>query len=141
MHEKFSHYKVNRTFSNLTFLGLIFMVYDWDCFIEVLQHCPKLQTLLIVKYADRNPDDKKWVQRSQPVPKCLTSHLKKFTLKNFRGWECELQFAKYILQNAKVLRSMRICSVAFSNPEAKFELIRKLSLCPRRSETCKLSFE
>jgi len=44
----------------------------------------------------------------QTVPSCLSSKLRTCWLRGYGGSDCELQFAEYILKNAKVLDSMKI---------------------------------
>ena len=59
---------------------------------------------------------------------------------NYEGLEDELQFAKYILQNARLLRVMQIISSTFLyNRKPNLQPLEELSLCPRISSECKLS--
>ncbi|KAK7244607.1 hypothetical protein RIF29_39431 [Crotalaria pallida] len=143
--------EVTCTFRNLTSLELrvdIFRIYanNLDChFIDVfkvLQHSPKLQNLEILMKADSSDvsDKYKWVQ-PKFVPQCFSSHVMTCTLRGCKGWDSEFQFAKYVLQNAKVLCSMRFCSELFSNPLTKLEMSEKLSSFPWGSETCELHLD
>lgn len=67
---------------------------------------------------------------------------KRFSVRKYGGLESELQFTSYVMQNARVLRGVRICSTtSSSNFQEKYEMIKKLSLCPRSSATCQLYFE
>jgi hypothetical protein len=74
------------------------------------------------------------------VPDCLSSQLKTCSLIAFKGMKSELQFVEYILKNAKALHTMKI-SVSPVDLTTKLQILTKLSLCPRGSAMCKLSFD
>jgi hypothetical protein len=74
------------------------------------------------------------------VPECLSSQLKTCSLIAFKGMKCELQFAEYILKSAKTLHTLKI-SASPVDLNTKLQILMKLSLCPRGSTTCKLSFD
>jgi hypothetical protein len=65
------------------------------------------------------------------VPECLSTQLKTCLLKGYVYGECWIQFAKYIMQNSKVLNTMSVKNV--SNEDLK-----KLALSARASATCEL---
>ncbi|KAL3007542.1 hypothetical protein AAZX31_08G341100 [Glycine max] len=134
----------NHTFFNLSYLELKFICqfHDWDWLIKLLHQCPNLQILVIDKENGftKTSVDENWVY-PRFVPKGLSSKLKRCCVRNYEGQEGELQFARYIMQNARVLGALTICSTTSSNPEAKLQMIKKLSTCPRISVTCELSFE
>jgi hypothetical protein len=46
------------------------------------------------------------------VPECLSTQLNTCFLDGYRNTECEIEFAKYILQNSKVLNNMSIRSAS-----------------------------
>lgn len=62
-------------------------------------------------------------------------HLRSCTIFHFEGSNDDLQFATYILQNAKLLEVMEI-NFFIQN----YQVIEELSSCPRMSPGCKLSF-
>jgi len=74
------------------------------------------------------------------VPNCLSSQLKTCSLIGFKGRNCDFQFAKYILKNAKVLQIMTINAFPVYM-HVKHQLMIMLYLCPRGSTTCKISFD
>ncbi|XP_028185759.1 uncharacterized protein LOC114372418 [Glycine soja] len=45
---------------------------------------------------------------------CISSQLKKCTILNYEGKECELRFAKYIIQNSRALHTMSISNLTIS---------------------------
>ncbi|XP_027348301.1 FBD-associated F-box protein At4g10400-like [Abrus precatorius] len=131
-------------FHNLTHMELIFEFtkWRWNWLLEALNHCPKLHHLTIqkvLKYKDAICDED-W-EDPHFVPECISSLLKTCCLRNYKGIKCELQFAKYILQNSKVLRTMTIQSTFEVDMTEKLQMLMKLSVLPRSSATCKLSFE
>ena len=72
------------------------------------------------------------------VPECLASQLKTCLFKNYRGKKCELQFAEYVMHSSKVLSNMTIHNACSIDLNAKYQMLQKLSLCPRG---CKLIFQ
>ena len=77
------------------------------------------------------------------VPDYISSQLRTWSFRNYGGLECELQFAKYIMQNSRVLQSMTVIVLGWFivvGPYEMLDMLKKLSLCPRISPTCKLSF-
>jgi len=76
----------------------------------------------------------------QIVPNCLSSQLRTCSLIGYEGTKWELQFAEYILKNAKVLQTMKI-SASSEDLNMKHQMLMKLSLCPRGSIACKLLFD
>jgi hypothetical protein len=80
----------------------------------------------------------------QFVPECLSSQLQMFSFGNYGGKESDLQFTKYIIQNARVLRNVTIYRHnSSSNPpeEEEQKMIKELHLCQRGSDLCQLHFE
>ncbi|XP_061358461.1 putative F-box/FBD/LRR-repeat protein At5g22670 isoform X1 [Gastrolobium bilobum] len=110
--------------------------------VEVLKHCPKLQTLVIDHDGFSEDDEEgggKWPY-PQSVPESISLQLKTCSVNNYEGSNGQFRFARYILRNARFLQFMTICTFD-TNPHAKLKMLKKLSLCPRCSTTCKLSFE
>ncbi|KAL5057466.1 hypothetical protein RYX36_029070, partial [Vicia faba] len=143
--EMVSYNHVLPTFNNLTSLDLNSFNYRWRFLIEVLKHCPKLQTLKLDEAASntdiwakneetwtRKDDKENWVD-PEYVPQCLSLHLKTCHLLSFLGLQGELLLAKYILKNAAVLQTMKIWNGGHPGIEG---LLRSF---PRASSTCKLT--
>ncbi|KAK8469952.1 hypothetical protein PHAVU_004G016400 [Phaseolus vulgaris] len=82
---------------------------------------------------------------TQPVPTCISLHLKTCFIKQYSGFVVQFLFAKYIMQNANYLRTLKFCfncsSEAYKNPLLRDAMIRDLSSCRKRSYICTLSFE
>ncbi|XP_045806870.1 FBD-associated F-box protein At5g22730-like isoform X1 [Trifolium pratense] len=126
------------TFHNLTKSKLHSINYNWNLLVQVLNHCPNLQHIELSQGTDygggkRDNDQENWVDPIS-VPQCISLHLKTCTLWYFRGQQGELQLAKYILNHARVLQTMKICCRDSLKKE------RELSLCSKVSPTCELIF-
>ncbi|KAK2384618.1 FBD-associated F-box protein [Trifolium repens] len=112
----------------------------WNWIVEMLQHTPKLQHLIIHEEIENGNDDVDediW-ENPKIVPECLSSNLKTCLFKNYRGKKCELQFVDYVMRSSKVLSSMTIHCACSTNLNAKYQMLQKLSLCLRG---CKLVFQ
>ncbi|CAK8568313.1 unnamed protein product [Lathyrus sativus] len=149
------HLRLNRTphsihgdmfmFHNLTHLDLIFnfdhdelfAVFQWKWLIELLQNTPILQTLVIhevSKVIFQVDCFKEWGwENPKIVPECLLSHLTTCYLSTIN---CEPGFAKYIMQNSRLLSTMTIQSDKLLDTNAKLQMLRDLSSCPMISPTC-----
>ncbi|XP_014517506.1 FBD-associated F-box protein At3g52670 [Vigna radiata var. radiata] len=136
-------------FQNLVRLELILQhSKDWLGVLEVLEHCPKLQTLLICIYKSSfdtflaGHEEVVW-SYPQSVPVCISSHLKTCSLKYYSGSIDEIQFASYIMGNATYLRSMNVCidSESHFTFGEKLHMERELSSCMKSSDICTLSFK
>ncbi|KAK7293111.1 hypothetical protein RJT34_15972 [Clitoria ternatea] len=130
-------------FPNLTYVGIIVMRrMNWYLVFEMFKHCPKLQYLCLGKKPTFSQEG--FTDQVLPylhsVPECVSSTLKYCYLVNYEGLECELQFAKYIMQNSRGLMSMRIRSID-RDSQRNLEKLKELSLLTRTSATCVLSFE
>jgi hypothetical protein len=67
----------------------------------------------------------------------LLSHLKSLCYRGFEGLESEVEFLKYILKHARVLKTV---TIQVSGKELKGNVLEKLSMFPRCS-TCLLTVE
>lgn len=74
------------------------------------------------------------------VPDCLLVHLKTFCLREYQGLESELEFVRYILQNARVLETMTLYIPSSLDSEAKLQIGRDLSILQRNFESCNIVF-
>ncbi|KAJ1382093.1 Leucine-rich repeat domain superfamily [Sesbania bispinosa] len=123
-------------FPNLTHLEVLFgSDIKWHLVFTMLKQIPKLQNFVLDVQSDSAHVD--WPYPNF-VPQCLSSKLRKCSILNYGGTECELLFAKYVLRNSRVLRSMKIYR---KSSRDKFEMLKELCLCPRSSPQCELSFE
>ncbi|RHN45189.1 putative F-box domain, FBD domain, leucine-rich repeat domain, L domain-containing protein [Medicago truncatula] len=128
-------------FHNLTHMELIFTSNwrtKWKWLLEMLKNCPKLQNLTLHKLYGHGIDEDDW-KEPEIIPNCLSSQLRTCSLIDYKGMKCELQFAEYVLKNANLLRTMTI-SASPGDLTLKHQMLMDLSLCPRGSIACKLSF-
>nr|POF14510.1 putative fbd-associated f-box protein [Quercus suber] len=103
----------------------------------LLENSPNLENL-ILKVDTEGLHESCWTE-SVNVPKCLKSHLRTISLRQFKGLEHELKLITYMLKNAKVLQRMDILSGS-SSYKKKFRILNKLFELPRASSTCELKF-
>ncbi|XP_073225369.1 F-box/FBD/LRR-repeat protein At3g51530-like [Cicer arietinum] len=141
------------TFHNLTQMELFFNFFifinykiyrdwphKWRWMLEVLRQSPKLQRLIIheeEKEIENEFDEENW-EDPQVVPECLSSQLKTCLFTNCRGRECQLQFVEYVMLNSKVLRTMTIHTASCIDLKTKYQILKKLAVCPR---SCNLMFD
>ncbi|AES81067.2 cyclin-like F-box protein [Medicago truncatula] len=133
-------------FHNLTYMELIInyqhfpRAWMFNGMIKLLEYCPKLQSLIIEEgFTFHKLYDEDW-EEPKIILKCLSSHLRICSLRNFKGMKCGLHFAKFIMKNSRVLSVMTIQSPEFTDTNAKHRMLMELSSCPK-SSTCKLLFE
>ncbi|KAK4268289.1 hypothetical protein QN277_024967 [Acacia crassicarpa] len=112
--------------------------------MECLRSCPKLEILMINEIYVRDDSDRgregALMEPTQDVPQCLLSHLKEFTLRDYDGWKWEFEIARYIMENAKVLRTISIHCV-YMDVDEKYKNLNMLASCPRGSEHCSFLFD
>jgi hypothetical protein len=85
----------------------------------------------------RGKDDWKYPYH---VPKCISSHLKTCTISGYCAVEGDFRFAKYILQNARLLQAMKISYKTSPNESPHNpQFLKDLSSCQMISQACKLS--
>ncbi|KAK2414103.1 FBD-associated F-box protein [Trifolium repens] len=134
-HNDFIH-----TFHNLTQLEFdcCSLHYNWKLVLELLNHCPKLQSLRLSevvledRFSPRNDDNENWVDPDF-VPQCLSLHLRTCHFSSFLGRHgTELMLALYILKHARVLQTMTIYNSGERN------ISRQFFSCPIASDTCEL---
>ncbi|GAU30176.1 hypothetical protein TSUD_311270 [Trifolium subterraneum] len=136
-------------FHNLIHLEIFFCNFKgktwdekWMWMLEMLQHSPNLQHLTLRQEVEDGIDDNNWQwQDHRTIPKCLSSQLRTCLLREWRDRKCDLQFAEYVMQNSKVLRTMTIHSASSADSNAKHQMLKKLAVCPRSSSSCKLIFD
>ncbi|RDY09813.1 F-box/FBD/LRR-repeat protein, partial [Mucuna pruriens] len=127
-------------FENLTHLKFSSYIQQ-PLVLDLIKHCPKLQNLVIYKQENIELFGEDPEGDSQPVPLCISLHLKECTFKNYGGSKGEFGFLKYVMQNARNLRTMTVVSNNRVDEGRKLAMLRNLSLCRRCSPICKLSFE
>ncbi|KAI5410633.1 hypothetical protein KIW84_055957 [Lathyrus oleraceus] len=129
-------------FHNLTHVKLQFSFDMWGWLQQMLQQCHKLQSLIIqgCEFQDERWNDQSW--NDPPiVPKCLSLHLRTCCLADCKGTESVLQFAKYILQNSKILKTMKIKYDCCADIKAKHQMTAELSSFTKGSTMCEVVFE
>jgi hypothetical protein len=72
--------------------------------------------------------------------KCLETHLKKLVMKDYKGDEQDIGFAKFFVLNAKVLKEIRLRVHKKVNKEWVSDQYRLLEVGTRASEDAQLEF-
>ncbi|KFK24903.1 hypothetical protein AALP_AA8G040000 [Arabis alpina] len=114
---------------------------DWiEPTLLLLGNSPKLKSLTIDYDCTPEPEDLplSWNPPSS-VPGCLSSELELFVWKFYGGREEEEQFLKYILANAKCLKTA-VISLMRTTPDLEM-MMEALKDIPRVSTESKLMFE
>ncbi|CAI9093816.1 OLC1v1029396C1 [Oldenlandia corymbosa var. corymbosa] len=75
------------------------------------------------------------------VLRCLSPTLTKFSFKGLVGREDEVKMLRYVLNQGRILKGVEL---VFRPPstdlEPKFHVLQKISLFPRGSDDCEVSF-
>ncbi|KAL4382247.1 hypothetical protein HN51_005855 [Arachis hypogaea] len=130
------------TFHNLIRMRLLVTCScKWHLLVGLLKYCPKLQFLsIIVNTTVISTIDSEFVCSSELlVPECVSTRLSVCVLEGLWSRK-DIRFASYIMFNASVLRIMVIRSASFLNIDAKFKMLRYLSVISRSSTRCSLIF-
>ncbi|MED6175012.1 hypothetical protein PIB30_074501 [Stylosanthes scabra] len=128
------------TFPNLIHVVLFAYRCKWLWIVRLLNSSPRLQVLDIG--GDKFTGLLCLPNQPYPetVPGCLLSHLRACTLRNFHADDVDIQFATYILQNARVLNKMTIfCRSSMEG--YRYQILRTISMVPRISTTCRVWLE
>ncbi|MED6148020.1 hypothetical protein PIB30_117915 [Stylosanthes scabra] len=131
-------------FNNLVELEISFGNYSWDLLTNLLQHSQKLEVLTIYKISQKLANG----QEQEPawnlplvVPECVLSHLKSFCFMEFQGLDCEMDFLKYVMQNARVMETMRINIAISLDPQTKEQIRTTLTALQLNSQSCQITFD
>ncbi|KAK2630852.1 hypothetical protein QOZ80_UnG0722830 [Eleusine coracana subsp. coracana] len=99
------------------------------CFSFFIQSRPMKNMKNVLRY---NPSD--------PI-KCLERHLKKMVLKNYDGKKPDVDFAKFFVLNAKVLKKVEFGVLNNCNDKWMANQHRRLQLHNRASEDALFTFK
>ncbi|KEH19827.1 putative F-box domain, FBD domain, leucine-rich repeat domain, L domain-containing protein [Medicago truncatula] len=128
-------------FCNLHHLKFILPCFNMSLLLNVLEKCHMLQVLLIQSSKEEPSLLRTWEPKSTTVPKCFKSHLTFIHIEGYQGFEDELAFAEYVLQNGLVLHTMLVFFDTSMDLTNKNCSIRRLTDIPRGSVTCQLKFD
>jgi len=129
-------------FRNLIHLDLLLgLNIQWHSVIEMLNHCPKLEIIMVHMPAEPYFCTN-WICPQFGL-QCVVSEIKRCNIFNYTGRKSELQFAKYIMKHSRSLQTMTIHSITIglnysSSRRKKLEMLQELAMCPKSSPNCKL---
>ncbi|XP_050271678.1 F-box/LRR-repeat protein At4g14103-like isoform X2 [Quercus robur] len=120
--------------------------FAWDVVLLMLCQAPKLQILafkLTLEDQSYRSDFKRHYHLKEEfyVPECLSSHLTTFYYKGFSGHGIEMELVRYVLKEAKVLKTMKITIESNLGSKAKHRIHKKLMNFRRSSRTCQIEFD
>ncbi|XVF70322.1 hypothetical protein PTKIN_Ptkin11bG0152500 [Pterospermum kingtungense] len=137
------NFKMYPLFLNLVRLELNIGYGGWSELSRFLESSHNLEVLVLVKGANcRGLGIECHWKPPKRVPKCFLSCLKVVHFRGFEGLTYQMSIVRYILNNARVLKMMDICSSGTSDMPlvSKFNILKKLSMSPRASKACQLQF-
>ncbi|XP_050247516.1 putative FBD-associated F-box protein At3g50710 [Quercus robur] len=124
------------SFQNLVELKFKVNGCSWNVLQDLLQKAPNLETLVITNGYDSVESNLYW-KEPQYDPANLSS-LTSFYYRGFKGLKDEVELVKYVLKEARVLKT---ATFQVSSGESKESVLEKLSMFPRCSTTCLLRVE
>ncbi|KAK7256060.1 hypothetical protein RIF29_29493 [Crotalaria pallida] len=129
-------------FNNLVQLEISFGYYYWDLLSMMLQNSRRLEALIIHKDPLKlaKGEEPQWNHEALPIPDCLLVHLKTFCLKEYQGWQSEMAFVGYIMQNARALETMTISIDSSLDLQSQLQIRRNLSILQRSFQSCEIVF-
>ncbi|CAI9776975.1 unnamed protein product [Fraxinus pennsylvanica] len=124
-------------FETLTFLEL--SAFDLRILPNILERAPQLEELVIHKHGF--DDEAVLYTLPETLPVCLLEHIRNIEFKKFIGSEHDFELVKYLLQNGKVLKRMKIAGLGQPTSDLSTSTSKKISMFPRCSETIEIIFE
>ncbi|KAK4576186.1 hypothetical protein RGQ29_026935 [Quercus rubra] len=111
---------------------------NWHVLQALLVVAPDLEVLVLDKHFHFNEDELCWTEPSDD-PGYLSSRLTTFKFNGFEGLEHEMEFVKYIINEA---RSLKTVTINVFDKQSKGSILEELSMFSRiNSTTCLLTVE
>lgn len=133
-----------KTIPSVKVLALKFSRPDLNGVLEILRCFPCLEKLYVI-WDEYMETEMKNVRQYDPVDpiKCLESHLKVVVLKNYRGGEEHVAFAKFFVLNAKVIKEIKfgVCKEVDILGKWMTDQHRMLEVETRASQDAELKFK
>ncbi|KAI8566608.1 hypothetical protein RHMOL_Rhmol02G0053900 [Rhododendron molle] len=131
------------TFRNLTWLELgVNSRVRWVLLPYLLESSPNLTSLVFVEgllHYDRYSDPDNWDWHPpENVPACLLFSLEILDVRKFQGQQRELKIVKYLLSNAKSLKTLSVRCEKRKMKREMLEVRRELMETPRGSRICEV---
>ncbi|CAH2069762.1 unnamed protein product [Thlaspi arvense] len=137
-------YPVSTVFHRLVDLEICTCQTEWlNLLMRVLSDSPKLQSLTLRKghrYDDGVDVPGPCWNEPSSVPECVSTTLKTFEWRIYEGTEEEKEVVAFILRNGSCLENVTI-NLDGICLEKGVEMIKALSFLPRRSPTCRITFD
>nr|XP_027107100.1 F-box/FBD/LRR-repeat protein At4g26340-like isoform X2 [Coffea arabica] len=102
-----------------------------SCLPALLESSVNLQVLEVLTAGWMNPDG---------VPRCLLTSLKEIVVQELEDRKGELAMISYFLKHGRALEVVDLYSEVHLDIQKKFQLLQKISVFPRKSDTCEVVF-
>ncbi|CAH2069760.1 unnamed protein product [Thlaspi arvense] len=138
----FEAYPVGSVFHRLVHLKICTCQSEWlNLRMRVLSDSPNLRSLKLEPcHRMVNQQRPCWSEPSS-VPECVLSSLKTFEWVLYEGREEEKEVVAFILRSASCLENVTVTFSSDHRRSEKFKMIKELSFLPRRSPTCRITFD
>uniref|UniRef100_A0A0A9DC98 FBD domain-containing protein n=1 Tax=Arundo donax TaxID=35708 RepID=A0A0A9DC98_ARUDO len=110
-----------------------------DSIVDFLKCFPCLEKLYIVSHLQKNMKNVRSYNSLDAI-ECLETHLKKVVVKNYHGMRPDVNFAKFFILNAKVLKKMVFRTINNCNDKWVANQHRQLQLDNRASKVALFYF-
>ncbi|KAJ0435486.1 putative F-box domain, FBD domain, leucine-rich repeat domain superfamily [Helianthus annuus] len=108
--------------------------------LQYLESSPELEQLCIKVYpSQQNPEEYSWVD-PELVPACMTTNLTTIKISICEWWKCDIPFLKYMIGNAKALKTIDITWKKMSIEKEKLVCTEMVKLLPKASRYCEIHF-
>ncbi|XP_010485170.1 PREDICTED: probable FBD-associated F-box protein At1g32375 [Camelina sativa] len=142
-------FPVGTVFCSLVSLEIWITHTDWfNLLMRFLKDSPNLRALKLEKLYFNEDDDEDDADDDRPcwsepssIPECAIWSLETLEWSEYEGAEEDKQVIAFILRNAHCLKKATISTESTEEPNKKLQMLKELSLFPRRSPTCLLAFD
>ncbi|CAI9116596.1 OLC1v1017789C1 [Oldenlandia corymbosa var. corymbosa] len=113
---------------------------QWSCLIDLINCCPTLEFLHVSTYLDSGSANRNCERGPIIVPQCFSSSLTHVSYTGIRDLEDDdLTIFKFIVNNALVLKRVRVRTTSSLDLGKKIGLLEKILVHCRLSPTCNIS--
>ncbi|KAJ0435488.1 putative F-box domain, FBD domain, leucine-rich repeat domain superfamily [Helianthus annuus] len=108
---------------------------------QFLESSPELKQMCVIlaEPFQQKPEEYSWVE-PELVPACMLTNLTTIKFSICEWWKRDIPFLKYMMGNAKVLKTITIAWENMSNENEKLVCVEAVKLLPRASRYCEIHF-
>ncbi|CAL5089876.1 unnamed protein product [Urochloa decumbens] len=112
---------------------------DLKSVVDFLEYFPCLEKLYITSHLQKSMKNARSYDPMNPI-ECLELHLQKVVVKNYCGMRPDVDFAKFFVLNAKMLKEMDFGVITNCNDKWMDNQHRRLQLCNKASQGSRFAF-